>query len=192
LSNVEVVADMMAEDGYVYLKSEFAQPSRLWPLAGFGKRAGARHCQNTFKWGRDVIISVGTLSPDTTPNPAHRSRLLTAYTVEPKLIKETYNVLERWVYDQVILDQGRDRWPWCVPALTMALMQDKPAYPSVYDYCPNAYSQLSDVRTRGLLMPVTGPERLAIMGLPVVWEPLTLHADVIAFQNLRNPGGGWR
>lgn len=87
------ISEMMASEGRVFLKSEWAPINDYWPCVSFTKRSVGDRLRRDFVPGRDVLIYVGTTNPELTAQPEHRSRLLSAVVIEPNQILETRKIV---------------------------------------------------------------------------------------------------
>ncbi len=182
------VSDMMKPDGRVFLKSEWGQISDEWPCVSFTKRSVGDRLRREFVPGRDVLIYVGTTSTEMTRLPEHRSRLISAVTIEPRQILETRKIVppEVWANSNA---QWGDRWPHSMAVLAAANMVGPP-YPSAHDTIPVAYRSFAEIANRGSVVEATEAEREAVMALEIEPISLNLLEDVAAYLKLRSSVSG--
>ncbi len=182
------VSDMMKPDGRVFLKSEWGQISDEWPCVSFTKRSVGDRLRREFVPGRDVLIYVGTTSTEMTRLPEHRSRLISAVTIEPRQILETRKIVppEVWANSNA---QWGDRWPHSMAVLAAANMIGPP-YPSAHDTIPIAYRSFAEIANRGSVVEATEAEREAVMALEIEPISLNLREDVAAYLKLRSSVSG--
>lgn len=179
---------MMKPDGRVFLKSEWGQISDEWPCVSFTKRSVGDRLRREFVPGRDVLIYVGTTSTEMTRLPEHRSRLISAVTIEPRQILETRKIVppEVWANSNA---QWGDRWPHSMAVLAAANMIGPP-YPSAHDTIPIAYRSFAEIANRGSVVEATEAEREAVMALEIEPISLNLREDVAAYLKLRSSVSG--
>ena len=84
-----LVSDIMEPGGRVLMKSEFGPIRDNWPCLSFTKPSVGRWLQAEFRPGRDILLYVGTTNPGMTKNPEHRSRIISAVSIEPKHVLKT-------------------------------------------------------------------------------------------------------
>lgn len=159
------VRDMMAEGGRVWLKSEFEPISDRWPCVSYSKRTVGKKFRAEFEAGRDMLIYVGTTSSDTTKDPDHQSRLLSAVVVHPGPDMATAALIppEVWASTSALF---RNRWQYALSVVRAADMIGPP-FPDAYKVVPTAYSLLGNPANFGTTVEVTGDERAAVMALDV-------------------------
>ena len=174
---------MMKPDGRIFLKSEWGQICNAWPCVSFTKQSVGRKLRRDFIVERDVLIYVGTTNPDTTLLEEHRSRLISAVTIEPKQVLETCKVVPPDVWDS---SKARwpNRWPYSMAVIQAANMLGPP-FPSARDVVPNAYRSLGEIANRGSVVEVVNEERQAVMALPVESITLKLSQDVLEYIQLK-------
>jgi hypothetical protein len=165
------VADMMRPEGRVFLKSEFGLIGNDWPCFSFTRKSLAERLQADFRPGRDIIIYVGTTSPERTENPDHRSRLISAVRVEPNQVLETRRIVPESKWRTTVARYGEGAWRYSMP-VTAAAVIGGPPFPEARAVVPNAYASFSSVQTRGTVVEAESGERDAVMRLEVV--PVTL------------------
>lgn len=161
------VADMMKPDGRVFLKSEFGPISDDWPCFSFSKKNLAANLQADYKPGRDIIIYVGTSSNEKTKNPDHRSRILSAISIEPSQVIDTRNIVPEDSWNSTVAEYGEGHWEHSMAVTKASQMMGVP-FPKAHDVIPDAYRKLSDMKNRGLVVEILDTERDAIMALPIV------------------------
>ncbi len=177
------IADMMKPNGRVFLKSEWGPINDGWPCLSFTKRSVGDRLRLNFRPGRDVLIYVGTTSPETTEDPEHRSRLISAVTVEANHILETRKIVPPESWASSVANWG-DRWPHSMAIIDAANI-DGPPYPHAHDVIPAAYRSFAEIANRGGIVEAYDSEREAIMKLSATRLQLNLREDVIAYLKLR-------
>jgi hypothetical protein len=177
------IADMMAPDGRVFLKSEWGPINDEWPCVSFTKKSVGDRLRRDFVRGRDVLIYVGTSSPETTPRPEHRSRLVSAVVIEPNQTLETKKIVppEKWL---AAMETYGARWPYSMAVVSAADI-DGPPYPDARDIVPTSYRSLAGFANRGGVVEVIGQERDAVMSLTVTPLHLNLRESVVEYLRLR-------
>ncbi|UNC16241.1 hypothetical protein FE249_18670 (plasmid) [Acidiphilium multivorum] len=161
-----VVADMMAPDGRVFLKSEFATADSNWPCFSYSKRSLGDFLRREYRTGRDVVVYAGTGDPERTADPAHRKRLLSAVSVDPSSEYETKRIVPPEIWERVAPRFGGNPWQFSMLIVRAATMTRRP-FPAAQDVAPGAYASLGQPRYRGNVVEVLGREREIIMDLPV-------------------------
>ena len=141
------ISDMMKPDGRVFLKTEWAQISDEWPCVSFTKHSVGDRLRREFAVGRDILVYVGTTSAEMTRLPEHRSRLISAVTIEPNQILETRNIVPAEVWAESNTIWG-DRWPHAMAVLAAANMVGPP-YPEAHQIIPTAYRSFAEISNRG-------------------------------------------
>ena len=119
------VSDMMKPDGRVFLKSEWGQISDEWPCVSFTKLSVGDRLRREFIAGRDILVYAGTTDTETTRLPEHRSRLISAITIEPNQILETRKIVPPDVWANSNAQWG-DRWPHSMAVVAAASMIGPP------------------------------------------------------------------
>ncbi len=178
-----LVADMMKPNGKIFLKSEWAQISDEWPCVSFTKPSVGQRLRAEFVPGRDVLIYVGTTSPEMTELPEHRSRLISAVVIEPNQVLETRKMVPPESWSNSYASWG-DRWPHSMAVLKAANFIGPP-FPEAREVIPTAYASFAKIANRGGIVEALGSERDAVLALRV--EPITLNLrdDVKAYMQLR-------
>ena len=165
------VSDMMAAGGRVFFKSEFGQIGDRWPCLSYTYKHVGERLQREFTPGRDVLIYVGTTNSKTTLNPDHRSRLISAITIEPKQVLETRQLVPQEIWAEAEKRWGLNPWPYAM-GVTRAAQLVGPPYPEARLIAPQAYSALGEIPNRGNVVLVLDAEREAVMSLSA--EPIEL------------------
>jgi hypothetical protein len=178
------IRDLMQEQGQVFLKSEWGPIGDGWPCVSFTKKSVGEQLRNEFVPGRDVLIYVGTTSPENTPDKNHRSHLLSAVVIEPKQILETRKFVPAAVWQQSVEKYGADKWTLAMP-VTKAAQLEGPPFPHAHDVAPTAYRSFADIANRGGVVKATAGERTATMDLAVRLIELKLTPEVRAYADLR-------
>ena len=177
------VAELMAADGAVFLKSEWAPISDEWPCVSFTKRFVGNRLRQEFVPGRDALVYVGTTDTKLTKDPDHRSRLLSAVVVQPNQVLETRKLVPPASWARAVEEHG-DRWPHSL-AVVRAASLIGPPYPSAREVIPEAYRSFASIQNRGTVVIAQGVERKAAMALHVNELHLNLTTDVRAYLALR-------
>jgi hypothetical protein len=165
-----VLGDVVAADGHIWLKSEWAPASEEWPAVSFSKRSVGERLQREFRPRRDILIYAGTGNPQFTEEPQHRKRLLSALSIEPMQLLETRTCIPAESWERAQRD-FRGRWYWSMPALDIWDIEDLPL---AHDVSPQSYSQLGLIVNRGSVVEVLTEEREALLQLrlrKVAFEP---------------------
>lgn len=165
------VIDMMQPEGRVFLKPEFGEISNEWPCVSFTKKSVGERLRREFKPERDILIYVGTSNAATTRNPEHRSRLISAVSIEPRQILETRKIIPPEVWSKSEAEWGK-RWPYAMAVLKAASMIGPP-FPEARKLIPEAYSSLADMKNWGDVIELLSSEREAVLSLTV--ESIILH-----------------
>lgn len=166
------VADMMQPTGRVFMKSEFGPIGDNWPCFSFTKKNVGAKLQADYRPGRDIIIYVGTTNPETTEDPDHRSRLISAVSIEPNHILETRKIVPEDQWAATIAQYGENPWPYSMAVTDAALMLGPP-FPEARAFAPRTYASFAAMENRGNVVEAAGVEREAVMALPV--ERIELH-----------------
>lgn len=174
----------MKPDGRVFLKSEWGQISDEWPCLSFTKRSVGDWLRREYVAGRDVLIYVGTTSTEMTRSPEHRSRLISAVSIEPNQILETRKIVPPEVWANSNAKWG-DRWPHSMAVISAANFVGPP-YPAARDVIPTAYRSFAEIANRGGVVEALDDEREAVMALNVEPILLNLREDVQAYLALRS------
>lgn len=178
-----LVADMMQPGGKVFLKSEFGPIGDNWPCFSYGRPALGRRLQAEFQPGRDIIVYVGTTDPSRTEDPDHRSRLISAVSVQPGQVLETRRIVPEEHWRQAVARFGEDSWCHAMPVLDAALMEGPP-FPHAREVVPRAYASFAAIENRGGVVEATGAERDAVMALPVARIELRFTESVRRYMDL--------
>src|SRR5271170_4221872 len=110
----------MTESGRLAARPTPAQgPSFTRKLLGDRLRA-------EYRPGRDTVIYVGTTDPTMTENPDHRSRLISAVSVEPNHILDTRKIVPETQWQATIAQFGEDRWSFSMAVIDAALTMGPP------------------------------------------------------------------
>jgi hypothetical protein len=157
---------MMEPEVRVFIKSEFGPIADRWPCFSFTKPNVGARLQAEYKPGRDIVIYCGTSSAKTTKDPDHRSRLISAITIQPKQILETRKIVPEEQWKLSIAEYGANQWLYSM-AVTEAAVMTGPPYPEARLVAPVAYSSLGAMENRGNLVEAIGVERAAIMTLAI-------------------------
>ena len=177
---------MMKPEGRVFLKSEFGLISDRWPCFSYTKKNVGQRLQAEFRPGRDIAIYVGTTSAEMTEDPDHRSRLISAVSIEPNHILKTSLIVppDQWALTTARF--GENPWPYSMAVLDAAVMTGPP-YPEARVLTPKAYAALGAMENLGNVVEATGPEREAVMALQV--RRIELHLAEPVQRYMRLMGG---
>jgi len=178
------VRDLMSADGRVYLKSEWGPISDYWPCVSFSKKSVATRL-SAFQSGIDILVYVGTTSPDSTEDPLHRSRLLSAVVVQPGQVLSTKEIIPPEAWQESVHHWGENRWVHAM-AVTRAAVMAGPPFPDAREVIPTAYSQIGWIENRGNLVEAVGAEREAVMDLDIEEIKLNLRPGVRAYLEMRS------
>ena len=159
------VADLIQTPGRVFLKSEGAPVADSWPCVAFTRRDACARLRDTFRTGHDVLLLVGTTDPAVTPERAHRSRLLSAVTIDTAHILDTETLVAAQVWASVRHGRTR-RLGYALRVLDTAHMAGPP-FPAARDILPLAYTALGRYANRGGIVEALGPERDAALQLGI-------------------------
>ncbi len=160
------VKDMMRPDGRVFLKSSFGLIDDRWPCFSFSKMSVAAQLQAEFVPGRDIFLYVGTTDPLHTEDPDHRSRIVSAVTVQPGQILESRKIVPEDAWADSVRKHGGRGWEHAM-ALIDAAAVEGPPYPEARKVVPKAYAALGDLRNFGGYVEAITEERSAAMELNV-------------------------
>lgn len=155
------IGDMMSRDGKVFIRSE-NEPFDSWPALSFSRKAVAERLMREFVPGEDIMVHVETLS-DSTPNPKHRGRILSAVVVDVAELFATDELIDPDRLRQAQAGNPR-KWMFSLGALQAAN--------TIGPDLPDAGCVLPEARRRiglhqGSYMEVEGRERLTLIELPV-------------------------
>ncbi len=178
-----LVSDMMEPGGRVFMKSEFGPIGDQWPCFSFTKKAVAKRLQAEFRPGRDIVVYVGTTSAETTPDPEHRSRILSALSIEPNHILETRKIVPEGNWAATVARYGENPWPYSLAVIDAALTMGPP-FPQARALAPRAYASLGAAENRGNVAEALESERAAIMTLPIQRIALNLTRPVKHYMQL--------
>jgi hypothetical protein len=184
-----LIADMMEASGRVFLKSEFGPIGEQWPCFSFTKKPVGRRLQSEYRPGRDIVVYVGTTSAETTEDPDHRSRILSALSIEPNHILETRRIVPEDVWATTIAQYGENPWPYSMAVIDAALTQGPP-FPEARALIPKAYASFAAMENRGNVVEALGDERAAVMALPVERISLQLSQPVLHYMQLMGAVSG--
>jgi hypothetical protein len=170
------VRDLLQAESRVFLKSEWGPASDDWPAVSFSKRAVGRKIRGTYTPGRDYIIYVGTTNPANTPDPAHRSRLLSIVAIDHRHEYKTWQLIPKESWERAQQEHA-DRWLY---AFTITSAWDINDLPLATNLVPRAYKQLGNPANFGSTVELEGAERSAIMDQAVT--PVLLKKQPAAIQ----------
>jgi hypothetical protein len=176
-----LLRETIAVDGHMFLKSEWGPISDDWPALSFTKRSVGDRLRREFDPARDIILYVGTSNPESTGNPLHRQRLLSAVKAEPNAIVETRLLVpvENWERSQ--REYGK-RWEWSLP---VRQAWDIVGLPLAASVIPESYSHLGKLENLGNVVEVAKEERSKLLDLEVTPIELSLGAAATSFDDKR-------
>jgi hypothetical protein len=152
-----------------------------WPALSFSKRSVGDRLRRDFDPDRDVILYVGTGNPESTGDPNHRRRLLSAIKPEPNVIHETRRLVPTESWEEAQRDY-RGRWEH---SLTIRYAWDIVGFPLAADLIPNSYRLLGKMQNLGNVVEVVDGERDALLGLEIISVELNLQPVATAFDDNR-------
>jgi hypothetical protein len=177
-----VLKDIIAPDGHIFLKSEWGPMSDHWPALSFSKRSVGNRLRRDFIPDRDVILYVGTGNPESTGDPNHRRRLLSAIKPEPNVIHETRRLVPSESWEEAQRDY-RGRWEH---SLTIRHAWDIADFPLASEMIPSSYRLLGKMQNLGNVVEVAdNSERHALLGLEITAVDLKLQPAATAFDDNR-------
>lgn len=177
-----LVSDMMSPEGRVFMKSEFGPIGDDWPCFSFTKKSVGQRLRAEFRPGRDIIIYVGTTNPETTEDPNHRSRLISAVSVEPNQILDTSKIVPEKMWEWSVSTWG-EKWAYSLAVIDAALMIGPP-FADARSVAPKAYASFAEIQNRGNFVEALDEERIAIMALDVERIALTFTTPVQRYLHL--------
>ena len=152
-----------------------------WPALSFSKRSVGDRLRRDFDPDRDMILYVGTGNPESTGDPNHRRRLLSAIKPEPNVIHETRRLVPTESWEEAQRDY-RGRWEH---SLTIRSAWDIVGFPLAADLIPNSYRLLGKMQNLGNVVEVVDGERDALLGLEIISVELNLQPVATAFDDNR-------
>jgi hypothetical protein len=176
-----LVSDMMDAGGRVFMKSEFGPIGDDWPCFSYTRKNVGQRLRADFRPGRDIIIYVGTTNPNMTKNFDHRSRIISAVSIEPTQILETRKIVPKDQWVETVKEFGEDAWPYSMAVLDAAVMIGPP-YPEARVVTPVTYA-FAAIQNRGNVIEAVGEERDAVMALSV--QRIELHLTEPVKQYMR-------
>jgi hypothetical protein len=153
--------EVVSPESKFFLKSEWGPASDDWPAVSFSKRAVGRRMRSVYDPVQDFVIYVGTTSSINTPDPTHRSRLLSLVSMDLRGEFKTRDLIPQESWTQSQKDFG-DRWMYAF-AITKAW--EISGFPSIYDYAPRTYSKLGSPENFGSFVQLDSEERESIQNL---------------------------
>jgi hypothetical protein len=177
-----ILKDVVASDGRIFLKSEWGPASDHWPALSFTKRSVGDRLRRDFIPDRDVVMYVGTGNPESTGNPNHRRRLLSAIKPEPNIIHQTKLLVPQESWEEAQRDY-RGRWEH---SLTIRYSWDIVGFPLATELIPNSYRLLGQMQNLGNIVEVVeSSERNALLGLEIIPVELNLQPAATSFDDKR-------
>lgn len=173
---------LLGEDGRLFAKSEFGPIHAGWPALSFSSRKVAGDFAQGFRRGRDFVLAIGTSDPSSTEDPAHRSRVLSAATLEPKAPIGTNQVVPPADWEAAVAKWG-PKWEWSLPVVAA---YDFAPYPEARRVMPATYASLGNMANLGRCVSVDPDDSEALLDLPLVPVDLTLR-DAVRTVMAMNP-----
>jgi hypothetical protein len=163
-----LVKDVATSESKFFLKSEWGPASNDWPAVSFSKQSVGRRMRGIYDPTRDFVLYAGTTSAINTPDPAHRSRLLSLISMDLRAEYKTRDLIpeESWTSSQ---REHGDRWMYSF-AITQAWTLND--FPHAHNYVSRSYGQLGNPVNFGGFVQLEAAERIAINGLELT--PMTL------------------
>jgi hypothetical protein len=174
---------MMEPGGRVFMKSEFGPIGDNWPCFSYTRKNVGQRLRADFRPGRDIVIYVGTTNPKMTKDPDHRSRIISAVSIEPTQILETRKIVPEDQWLETVAEFGEDAWPYSMAVLDAAVMIGPP-YPEARVVTPATYASFAAIQNRGNVIEAVGEEREAVMALSVRRIELHLTEPVQRYMRL--------
>ena len=134
-----------------------------------------RRMRGIYDPSRDFVIYVGTTIPTNTPDPGHRSRLLSLVPMNLSTEYKTRDLIppESWAWSQ---QEHGDRWMYAF-AITKAWTCD--GFPAAYDYAPRAYRVLGNPANFGGFVQINADEVQAIQDFDLTEVSLKKQAPAL-------------
>ncbi len=163
--------ELWQRDSRLYVKSEFGPAGSHWPALSFSSRKIASDFMASFRRDHDFVIYVGTGHPVKTEDPAHRRRLLSVISVEPRAPIATDDIvpLESW---EKAVNKWGERWQWSLPIVSC---YDVIGFPLASDIAPQTYSSLGQLTSLGRCVGVKDEEIGNLLGLDL--DPVTIEVS---------------
>lgn len=168
--------ELLGADGRLFAKSEFGPIHTGWPALSFSSRKVASDFAQSFRRGRDFVLAVGTSDPASTEDPSHRSRVLSAATLEPRAPIGTNQVVPPTHWEAAVAKWGR-KWEWSLP---VAEAFDFAPYPDARRVMPTTYASLGYIANLGRCVSVDPGDLEALLDLPLMPVELALRDGVRA------------
>jgi hypothetical protein len=170
------INDILQPGTRIFLKSEWGPASDDWPALSFSKRAVGRKIRSVYTPGRDYIVYVGTTSPVNTPNPAHRSRLLSVTSIDHRTEYETWRLVPKESWEEAQHEYA-NRWLY---SFTITKAWEITGLPFATVLVPRAYRQLGNPANFGSIVELDPTECTAIADQPIA--PVLLQKQVVAIK----------
>jgi hypothetical protein len=157
------ISDLLRPGTRIFLKSEWGPVSDDWPALSFSKRSVGKRIRSAYTPSRDYIIYVGTTNPVNTPDPAHRSRLISIASIDHRTEYETWRLIPKDSWEESQQSHG-DRWLY---SFTIVDAWNIDALPLAPTLVPRAYRELGNPANFGSIVELDPAERFAISDQPV-------------------------
>ncbi len=167
---------LLGADGRLFAKSEFGPIHSGWPALSFSSRKVAGDFAQGFRRDRDFVLAIGTSDPASTEDPAHRSRVLSAVTVEPKAPIDTDQIVPAADWEAAVAKWGR-KWEWSLPVIEA---YEFAPYAEARRVMPATYASLGNMANLGRCVSVSPDDLETLLDLPLVPVDLVLRAAVRA------------
>jgi hypothetical protein len=176
-----LVSDIVKPGTRFFLKSEWGPVSDDWPAVSFSKRAVGRKIRSVYTPGRDFIVYVGTTNPANTPNPAHRSRLLSLASIDYRIEHKTWELVPPTSWEEAQREYA-NRWMY---SFSITSAWDFAALPLAPDFVPRSYRELGNPANFGSIVEIDDAERASVLNEPVTIitlqkQPVAIKADARA------------
>ena len=170
-----LLQNLVSPNSKFFLKSEWGPVSDDWPAVSFSKQSVGRRMRGIYDPSRDFAIYVGTTSPANTPDPAHRSRLLSLVAMNLSMEYKTRDLIppESWAWSQ---QEHGDRWMYAF-AITRAWTCD--GFPTAHEYTPRSYRALGNPANFGSFVQLDADEVQAIRDIELTEVSLKKQAPAL-------------
>ena len=153
--------EITSPDTRLFAKSEFGPASDEWPALSFSSHKIATDFANIYRRDHDFVLYVGTGDPEKTENPAHRQRLMSILSVEPRAPISTRDLVPAESWERTTRKWGI-RWEWSLPIVGT---YDLSGFPRAHDTIPLTYRSLGNLPSLGRCVPVQEREYPVILSL---------------------------
>ena len=172
--SVTTLRKLLESGGRLYAKSEFGPVHDGWPAVSFSQHKIAADFSRGFRRGVDFLLFVGTTDPKSTKDPAHRSRVLCAATLEPNAPVSTNQIVPAAEWAEAVAEWG-NRWEWSLPVTES---YDFVPLLNAREIIPQTYAALGSMEARGRCIPVATGDFAGLLDQPLVRRVLALSENV--------------